>query len=123
MEDEYRFIVRRRNVTWFEALDDCSQIDSKLLWIDSISEAELIEEELIKLDNQSRNLWHVGAHKFLYNMNGAAWISGRLIRNSASVFPEMEYTPSKFCMISISSSINVEENVLHYLKVPIQNRM
>ena len=85
---EYLFAERLLGLTWFEALELCREEPGRasLLSIDSLTEIGWLVEQLHVIStsiNQSKSVeeqrWYVNAHRYLYNMKGPAWASGRLV--------------------------------------------
>ena len=69
-------------MTWFEALDECRYQGegSELLVIESPSEGEWILQMISKInytDDPNDRVWHVNAHRHLYNSEYSAWANGR----------------------------------------------
>ena len=79
---KYMFINLRWHMTWFEALDECRYQGegSELLVIESPSEGEWILQMISKInytDDPNDRVWHVNAHRHLYNSEYSAWANGR----------------------------------------------
>ena len=85
---EYFFSQRLIGLTWFEGLELCREETGRasLLSIDSLTEIDWLIGQLNAItasNNESKSvevqLWYVNAHRYLYNMKGPAWASGRLV--------------------------------------------
>lgn len=94
---EYLFAERLVGLTWFEALELCREEpgNSSLLSLESLSEINWLVHQMNALSQyHSRSdeeyLWHVNAHRYLYNMKGSAWASGRLVGIDLPLFRRVE---------------------------------
>ena len=126
---EYKFINTGRNMTWFEALDECRREGngSQLLSLESTSEQIWVLEETVyqtignrsHLMNYSYNyLWHVNAHMYLYNSSHSAWANGQPLNTYGQMYEKIQtknYINRTSCLLlddQINRTIVVENECL-----------